>query len=74
MFYSKIFKKVYSETKKKFSVGSRIQRNGMIQYNFDANQIGSISNPNFISLQVDLIQMYLDDSIGQGLQAIKPHR
>ncbi len=32
----------------------------MIQYHIDTNHIGSTSNPNFISLQVDLIQMYLD--------------
>jgi hypothetical protein len=35
-------------------------RTGMIQCNFDTNHIGSTSNPNFISLQVDLIQMFLD--------------
>jgi hypothetical protein len=33
-------------------------RIGMIQYNFDRNHIGSTSNPNFISLKVDLIQMF----------------
>ncbi len=35
-------------------------RIGMIQYHFDANHIGSTSNPNFISLQVDLIKMFWD--------------
>jgi hypothetical protein len=31
-----------------------------IPCNFDTNHIGFTSNPNFISLQVDLIQMFLD--------------